>query len=346
MHPVGYFLEKALACLDKRILELHAYANQHGGDELTERLRCCFTGWHYVAAYSDEQLAARIRDDRIDILIDLAGHTAASRLPVFALKPALLLVSWLGYCHTTGLKAMDYILADPVTLPPGEESLYTEKPLRLPDSYLCYTPPEHAPEVAPLPALSVGNITFVSFNNPSKINAAVIDCWGRILAAVPDSVLLLKFRNYFAAPQEREVFRGQFSANGVDAERIRFSDDSDHQGVFDAYRQADIALDTFPYNGVTTTCEALWMGVPTLTLSSSSGIFSHNGEMIMRSVGLPEWVTTSAEEYVTRAIEMASDLERLSALRLRLRQMLRDSCLCDAPRFARHLENALLAIAG
>ena len=340
-HPVGYFLEAVLQNLDQKSFALYAYANQFAFDGLSERIRPYFEDWLEVKGMSDESLAARIRADGIDILIDLAGHTADNRLLVFARKPAPLQVTWLGYPNTTGLHAIDYILADPITIPQDEERYYTEKIWRLPDSSICFTPPDAYLEVKPLPVLKNGYITFGCFNNPVKLNDEVIACWAKILRAMPGSVLLLKNKQRYDCAAMRDFFRQRFMKCGIEPALLRFEGVSSRFDLIESYQRIDIALDPFPYTGTTTTCEAAWMGVPTLTMKMMRGIYSYNGELIMRSVGLADWVAASVEEYIERALSLSRDILGLAQQRSVLRNQLLSSPLCDAPRFAGSLGSTL-----
>ncbi len=339
-HPVGYFLETVLQHVNQEYIALFAYVNQSKYDALSERIRPYFEEWTAVKDMPDEEMVSRIRSDGIDILIDLAGHTSDNRLLVFARKPAPVQVTWLGYPNTTGLHAIDYILADPITAPPGEEKFYTERIWRLPESYICFTPPDNVVTVSSLPALENGYVTFGSFNNPVKINDTVISCWAEILRRIPDSVLLFK-NGHLASETICESLRKLFLTFGIEPERLFFEGVSSRDELLASYRRVDIALDPFPYSGTTTTCEGTWMGVPTLTLKMSRGIYSHSGELIMRSVGLPEWVAESIEEYIGKALEFAKDLHGIALIRAELRRQLLTSPLCNAPRFANNLESAL-----
>lgn len=340
-HPVGYFLEAVLQNFDQKSFALYAYANQFTFDGLSERIRPHFEEWLAVKGLSDESLASRIRSDGIDILIDLAGHTADNRLLTFAGKPAPLQVTWLGYPNTTGLHAIDYILADPITIPAEEEMYYTEKPWRLPDTSLCFTPPDADLDVSPLPVLKNGYITFGCFNNPVKLNDEVIDCWAQILHAMPDAVLLLKNKQRYGCAAMRDSFRQRFMKCGIDPARLCFEGVSSRFDLIESYQRVDIALDPFPYTGTTTTCEAAWMGVPTLTMKMMRGIYSYNGELIMTSVGLADWVAASVGEYIERALSLSRDIPGLAQLRSALRNQLLSSPLCDASRFSDSLGSAL-----
>lgn len=342
-HPVGYFLETILQHINCESVELVAYANQSGLDALSERIRPCFETWISVKSLSDEKLASRIRDDGIDILVDLAGHTSDNRLVMFAYKPAPVQITWLGYPNTTGLHAIDYILADPITIPTAEEMFYTEKVWRLPESYACFTPPDTELEISQLPAQKNGYITFGCFNNPAKLNDTVVACWAEILKKVQNSVLLLKYKA-FDYEKLREDFRQRFNNCGIDPERILFQGYSARNDYLAAYRNIDVALDSFPFPGFTTTCEALWMGVPTMSLMMPRGIVGHNGELIMRVTGLDEFVAESVDEYIDKAAGLVKDLERLALIRSESRGRLLRSPLCDPLQFARNLESALRGI--
>ena len=338
-HPVGYFLEAVMRHLDRDSFSYTAYANQPLCDGLSERIRPCFDAWIPVLNLTDDQLASRIRDDGITILVDLSGHTKNNRLEVFARKPAPVQVTWLGYANTTGLQTIDYILADPVTLPPAEEPFYTEKVWRLPETYLCFTPPDATVALSPPPVTANGYVTFGCFHNPKKVNDRVIACWAGVLRAVPRSLLLFK-QMLFDDPTERESLCRRFERFGIPPERLRFEGRSSRDDYLAAYGRIDCALDPFPFPGATTTCEALWMGVPTLTLRLPRGMYGHNGELIMKSVRLADWVAESEHDYVARVVRLTSDIEGLQELRLTLRRTLLESPLCDAPRFAANLEDA------
>jgi protein O-GlcNAc transferase len=341
-HPVGHFVDGVLAALASNTagsLEVIVYSCDFRADALTERIKACCCGWHSAVGLSDEKLAQRIRDDGIDILIDLSGHTAPNRLPMFAWKPAPVQASWLGYFATTGVAAMDYLIADPWTVPEAEETHFTETIQRLPETYLCFTPPDMDIEVSPLPALENGRITFGCFNNLSKINDTVVALWATVLHAVPQSRLFLKTKQLSEATVRQSVLE-RFAVHGIVADRLILEGAAPRAELLAAYRRVDIALDPFPYPGGTTSIEALWMGVPILTLMGDR-FLSHIGESILHNAGLPEWIATDAHDYVARAISHAGDLQRMAALRQGLRQQVLASPIFDAPRFARHFEAAL-----
>ncbi|MCC7063962.1 MAG: tetratricopeptide repeat protein [Planctomycetes bacterium] len=341
-HPVGYFLESVLAALASQAegqLEFFAYAQRTYADTVSEALQKCCRGWCSTATLEDAALAQKIRDDRIDVLIDLAGHTADNRLPVFAFRPAPVQVTWLGYFATTGVAAIDHLLADAWSLPPSEEGAFTEHIWRMPETRLCFTPPPLAVAVAALPALATGQVTFGCFNNLTKMNDGVVLLWSRVLAAVPGSRLFLKAPQ-LGEPTVRRSVLERFGAHGIGAERLILEAAESRAGYLAAYNRVDIALDPVPFPGGTTSAESLWMGVPVLTLAGERFV-SRQGVSLLQNVGLPEWIAADGEEYVARAVSHAADLPRLAALREGLRQKLLASPFCDAPRFARHFAAAL-----
>ncbi len=338
-HPVGYFLENVLAALTGSRLKFFAYANFSGGDELSERLRATCHRWREVAQMSDARLAEKIAEDRIDILIDLAGHTAANRLPLFAWKPAPVQVTWLGYFATSGVAAIDYLLADPWTLPVSEEAGYTEKIRRLPETRMCFSAPDEDIPVAPLPALANGHVTFGCFNNLAKMTPAVVALWARILKAAPDSRLFLK-SHQLDDPQERRATRQRYAAHGIASERLILEGQSSRAEYLAAYQRVDIALDPFPYAGATVSAESLWMGAPVLTLAGRR-LVSRQSVGLLQNAGLPEWIAGDPDDYLAKAIRHSTDLPRLAALRSSLRQQVLTSPIFDAARFARHFEEAL-----
>ena len=341
-HPVGFFFEgilKALAANNASRMELIAYTNFPHSDKLTERIKTSFQGWHSVVGVSDENLARRIREDGIDILIDLSGHTAHNRLPMFAWKPAPVQVSWLGYFATTGVAAIDYLIADPWSLPASEESQFVEKIWRLPESRFSFTPPDANVEVSPLPSLENGYITFACFNNLSKINDAVVALWARVLHAVPESRLFLKSLQLDDATVRRGVL-ARFAAHGINEGRMHLEGFTARAEYLRTYHKVDIALDPFPYTGGATSAESLWMGVPVLTLSGERFI-ARQGVGLLMNAGLPDWIAVDADDYVARAVNHTKDLQRLATLRRQLRQQVLHSPVFDAPRFVRHFEAAL-----
>lgn len=341
-HPVGYFIESVLAALATNAasrVEITAYYSYRGDDHLTERLKALCHRWHSVARLSDEHLAHRIRDDGVDILIDLSGHSARNRLTMFAWKPAPIQVSWLGYFATTGVEAIDYLIADPWTLPNTEEVYFTEKIWRLPETRLCFTPPGINADVSLLPAHTNGYITFGCFNTLSKMNDAVVALWARVLNAIPSSRLLLKAKQ-LSEPSGRQGVLRRFAAHGVDSNRLILEGHETREKYLEAYQRVDISLDTFPFPGGTTTVEGLWMGVPVLTLAGER-FLARQGVGLLMNAGLPEWVANDTDDYVARAVVHASDTPELANIRRGLRQQVMASPLFDSPQFARHFEAAL-----
>jgi predicted O-linked N-acetylglucosamine transferase (SPINDLY family) len=306
---------------------------------MTERLKPLFRRWTRVIGLRDAALAARIHEDAIDILIDLAGHTADNRLSVFARKSAPVQVAWLGYFATTGVQGMDYLLADPQVSPVDEASHFSETVWRLPEIYYCFTPPNVQLPVALLPAASNGHVTFGCFNKLTKMNDEVVQVWSRVLHALPAAKLMLKSKGLGDAAQRISVLQ-RYARHGIAPERLILEGASPRVEYLAAYRQVDIALDPFPYPGGTTTVEGLWMGVPALTLKGDRFI-GHQGETIMTNAGLGEWIAQDMDDYVAKAITFGGDLAALADLRGRLRGQLLASPVCDAPRFARNFETAL-----
>ncbi len=339
-HSVARFLQPVLASHDHESLEITCYSDVTKPDAITRQLRGLCNHWRETASLSDEQLAGLVTRDKIDILVDLAGHTAHNRLLVFAHKPAPLQVSWLGYPNTTGLASIDFRLTDARADPPGEtDALHTESLLRLPRSFICYGPPQDAPEPTTPPSQSAGHITFGSFNNLAKTTPELIETWSRILSAVPGSRLLLKSRAT-ADPATRQRLLALFSAADVNVERIGFlNPEPSHFEHLAAYRQIDIALDTFPYHGTTTTCEALWMGIPVITRAGPVHA-ARVGVSLLAQVGLDQLVATGEKEYIRTAARLAGDRELLATLHHTLRGTMRRSSLCDAAGFTAELEQA------
>ncbi len=341
-HPVGFFLQNLLEHLQGGRLQLFAYANDGDHDELSERLKNCCAGWRVVPALSDRQLATCIRDDGIDILIDLSGHTDKSRLPVFAWKPARVQVTWLGYCASTGINDIDYVLGDRIVTPLVDAPAFVERIWQMPDNYFCFTPLDTQLPVAPLPALANGFVTFGCFNKLSKVSDTVIATWARLLHALPDARLLLKTAVLADAVTRQETLQ-RFARHGIDANRLLFEGSSSYENYLGAYARIDIALDPFPYPGATTTLEGLWMGVPCVTMQGRR-FLARNGETIAFHAGLQDFIASGPDDYVARALAIASDLPALAVLRAGLREQMRASPLFDGRRFARHFEQAMFDI--
>jgi protein O-GlcNAc transferase len=334
-HPVGWFLVRVIEAL--RALDCHTvcYSDRVLADDLTVRFQQAAGTWRPVQGLSHQSLADQIRADRIDVLFDLAGHTSSTRLLVFARRPAPIQVTWLGYVGTTGLAAMDYLVADRWQVPAAAEPHYRETVLRLPDGYACYAPPAYAPPVGPLPALRAGHITFGSFNMPAKITAPAFQLWMQILRRLPQARLVLK---YHAMDDPAVVRRlaALIRAAQVDPARVELAGGAPHAELLDAYNRIDLALDPAPYGGGLTTCEALWMGVPVITCPGETFAGRH-ALSHLSAAGLTETIARDADHYVDLAIALANDLPRLAALREALRSRLAASPLCDGPRLAANL---------
>jgi protein O-GlcNAc transferase len=273
------------------------------------------------------------------VLLDLSGHTAKNRLPMFAWKPAPVQVSWLGYFASTGVAEMDYVIGDAHIAPARDECHFSESICRLPDSYLCFTPPNVAVEPGPLPALGNTQVTFGCFNKLTKMNNAVVALWARVLLAVPHSRLFLKTTQLKDAAI-CEVTRQEFAAHGIATDRLILEGSSPRAELLAAYQRVDIALDPFPYPGGTTSVEALWMGVPVLT-KRGDRFLSHMGESILHNAGLADWIADDDDDYVAKAVAHTADLSRLAALRAGLRQQVLASPLFEAKQFARNFEAAM-----
>jgi predicted O-linked N-acetylglucosamine transferase (SPINDLY family) len=338
-HPVGYFLENLLKHLDREAFELIAYPTARQEDELTTRIKPYFSSWTPLYGLSDEAAAKLIHADGLHILIDLSGHTRHNRLPLFAWKPAPVQASWLGYFATTGVTEIDYLIADPWTLPETEERYFTEKIWRLPETRLCFSPPDIEVAVSPLPAQANGHLTFGCFNTLAKVNDEVVALWSRVLKEIPDSRMYLKAKQLGEDSARRRIAE-RFAAHGIPAERLILEGPEAREQYLAAYRRVDIVLDTFPFPGGTTSVEALWMGVPVLTLSGRSFLF-RQGVGLLANAGLREWIADDADDYVRRAAAHAADLEALARLREGLRTQVVASPVMDGQRFARHFGEAL-----
>ena len=333
-HPVGYFLEGLLAALPKDRVQVVALSTRVQRDALSERLASHCTGWHVIGGMHPQAAAALIREQAIDVLVDLAGHTAGHMLEVFAQRAAPTQLSWLGYFASTGLSAMDAVLADALCVPEGEErACFTERVVRLPHTRLSFTPPQDAPDVAPLPALSRGHLTLGTFQPLTKLNDAVLGHWATLMRALPTARLRLQNRGLGDAPT-REAFVQRAQAAGLDAQRLELHGAMPRQAYLQAHAEVDFIVDSHPFPGGTTTCEALWMGVPTLTWRGHS-MLSRQGECMMTVAGLPDWVAQDASDWVARGALKAQDLAALSQLRERLRQQVRDTALFNPTLFAR-----------
>ena len=340
-HSVASFIGPVLQHHDRSRFEVFCYSDLPVPDETTRRLMGDVEVWRDIAEMSDAETARLIREDRIDILIDLAGHTGNNRLGIFAAKPAPVQMTWLGYPNTTGLSTIDYRITDGIADPAGEEVYYSEALLHLDGCFLCYQPDPNTPDVAPLPASVNGHVTFGSFNNFSKINPGVLQLWSEVLKQVPGSRLLIKCPA-LTDDTVRERVSAALQALGIGTERVDLLGHTrTRQEHLALYARVDIAVDTFPYNGTTTTCEALWMGVPVLSLAGQRHA-GRVGASLLRAAGLADWLAESPEAFVAIARRRASDIGALATLRASLRQQVEASPLCDAESFTHRLETALL----
>ena len=325
-HAVAKFIEPVIAHHDHERFLVHCYHNASASDAVTERIRKHAKVWRDVVDLSDDSLAAQIRADGIDILVDLAGHTRGGRLLCFARKPAPLQLTYLGYGNTSGLHATDFRISDAVADPPGvAERFHSEKLLRLPRAQWCFQPDADALPAGPLPALSRGHITFGSFNKPCKINHAVIGAWSRVLLGVPGSRLLIIG---IPGKSTKSRFEADFAEHGVDPSRLSLLAPVSDAEFWRLRHEIDIALDPFPYNGVTSTCEALYAGTPMATLAGTCGQ-SRTAASILSSVGLGDLVAGTEEEYLEINLRLARDLDSLSRLRSTLRGRMQESPLME-----------------
>jgi hypothetical protein len=367
-HSVSYFIEAPLTYADPRRTHVTCYSNVARKDKKTQHLQNLAHAWHAVHDQTAKQVAAQIRRDRIDILVELTGHTAGNRLDVLALKPSPIQVTWIGYPNTSGLKSIDYRFTDEIVDPIDTQQQYSEELIRLKGPFLCYTPPSEAPPVAPTPAASKGYITFGSFNNLAKINDSVLRAWCRILLAVPNSRMLIKCKP-FASPTVCAKIWKRFGEFGVESDRVDLVSllptTSEH---LDSYSNVDISVDTFPYAGTTTTCEALYCGVPVVTFQRvACPNHAHNvgASLLSRIEGMTKLIATSEDEvswqhesttafvdrartltvwllsfvlqYVSIAVALAHDLPHLQHLRASLRPAMLASSLCDGRTFVENL---------
>lgn len=342
-HSVAFFFEPLLGAFDGRAVEVFCYAQVPQPDRVTERIAASADGWRPIVGLTDDEAAALVRNDRIDLLVDLAGHTAGNRLGIFARHAAPVQLTWLGYPNTSGLRAIDYRITDAVADPEGEaDCLHTESLQRLKGGFLCYRPD---PEVEGAPidtAPRAGAPTYGSFNNLSKVTPEVVSLWARLLLAVPEARLLLKSRQ-LADEATGDRYRALFAGHGIAPERVELLATvpslADHLAL---YGRVDVALDPFPYNGTTTTCEALWMGVPVVTLRGDRHA-ARVGTSLLTTLGLEALIANSPAEYVERAGSLIQDAGRLGAFRASLRDLMRRSSLCDAAGHARAMEKAFRA---
>ncbi len=335
-HPIGYFIEAVLTQHNKSTFDVTCYSNSIKFDDLTKQIKKAVNYWRNIHALTDDDVAEMIMEDKIDILVDLSGYTNKNRLPIFARRNAPVQVTWLGYFATTGLKNMDYILADKYVLPEGEERYFTETVRRLPDSYLCFVPPSCKISVEDPPSLKSGQITFGCFNNFSKLNPEVFKLWSEIMHDVPGSRLFLKYRQYSDDVIKQKVYQ-EFFRHGIKNDRIIMEGSSPREELLKQYNQVDIALDPFLFGGGTTTAESVWMGVPVVTLRGNRWV-GRVSESILSTMGHQELIANSSEDYKKIAVSLSSDSEKILEYKNNLRKTLLSSPLCNGKRFARNLE--------
>ncbi len=350
-HPVSQFLEAILRHHDPAAFEVFLYSTFPSPDATTQRFQAMPVTWRDLSRHDDRQAVAMIGEDRIDLLIDLSGHTGGGRMGIFARRPAPIQATYLGYSHSTGLAAMDYAIVDGEVAPPGSEALYSERLLRLSPSLFCFTAPAAAPPVSdrPVDGQPAGGqpgggqpgdrpIVFASYNNGAKLSPSTIDLWIRLLATVPQARLRFKAA-IFADDYEVARFTALFAGGGVDANRLDFAPLSPRpEQMLAEFALVDIALDPIPYNGATTTCLALWMGVPVVSLAGE-GYSSRMGASLLKALCRPGWVATTPEEYIAIATRLASDRASLRRHRSGLRQQMQASPLMDGVGFTRKLES-------
>jgi len=333
-HALSYFFEPILKNHDKSHVEIYCYSDVHEPDDTTVRLKTVADEWCSTLEMSDREVAQKIYNDKIDILIDLAGHTAKNRLTIFSYNPAPVQITYLGYCNTSGLKSMDYWITDTVLHPEDTVELAVENIIRLQRCWTCYQPPVDSPEVKP-DTLANKSITFGSFNNVSKLGNMVIECWSRLLKEVENSRLILKARQ-LDDPFIKDRISAQFTQNGIKSEQLILLPST--PSYMEDYNKIDIALDTFPRTGGVTTADALWMGVPVITLAGQRYI-ERQGASILKAIGLDDLITSTPEEYVSKVKELAKNHTQRNELKTSLRERISKSPLCDGRDLAQALED-------
>lgn len=336
-HPVGIFIEPLFQYYDKDSFHFSAYYNSRTVDESTLRLKVMVDDWSDVAGWTDERLRTKILEDQIDILVDLSGQTAKHRLKMFAMRAAPIQLTWIGYPHSTGLSAMDYLIADTVVCPPENDHLSSESVIRLAKHCVfCFPPTDTFGEVDDDKPAARQQPVFGSFNNLTKVNELTLSLWVDVMKAVPDAKLKLKTPS-FTDPKCRGEFRDYFVNAGLSVDRLIFTGPSSLEDMMHEYAEVDIALDTLPYNGGTTTFQALWMGVPVIALAGEN-FCGRMGTSIMHHLGMQEWVAENREGYIETAVRMVSDREKLLKTKSQLRDRMKASPLCDVEGFAEELD--------
>jgi len=341
-HTRMRFMEPVFASHNRDSFEVFCYSDVVHPDATTERIRRRASVWRETAHLAHEQFAHLIREDRIDILVELTGHMGANRLPVFACKPAPVQIAYPGYPATTGLSSVDYLITDALRDPSGSERFYAENLLYLEPTSQCYWPREeghNGPEIGPVPSLGAGHVTFGSLNKPIKVNTSVIAAWSKILSAAPKSQLLLLATELDRDGHPQSLLPGRFAEQGIDPARVLLIPTSSRANYLKAYGQIDIALDPWPYNGHTTTLDALWMGVPVVALDGTTHV-ARESSCVLKLLGLDDYVARDVDHYVSIAVTKAADMSALIELRSTVRERMRRSCLCDASGLTRRVEEA------
>lgn len=338
-HPVAYFFEPLLEKHDKNKYEIYCYHTKPTEDSVTKRIMEQATFWRNVSSLSDSNLVSTILNDNLDILVDLSGHTGKNRLLALAHRCAPIQMTWLGYPNTTGLKTIDYRIVDQWTDPEGQvDELMTEKAIRLLGGFLCYRGDNSIRSIKEPPFKKNGYITFGSFNNTTKVNDNVIETWAKILSQVADAIILIKCP-LLKSNELRLSIQERFKRNGIPSSRVKLLDAVENfENHMKLYGEVDIALDPFPYNGTTTTCDALWMGTPVLSYSGDHHS-ARVGESILNQVGKPELIASDIANYVHKAVTLAHNPKRLADLREDLGTSVRDSELCNAVKFVKEVES-------
>ncbi|MGD0390961.1 MAG: hypothetical protein ABSC42_18605, partial [Tepidisphaeraceae bacterium] len=335
-HCQSFFTIPLLSNHDRKAFEIFCYADLRRPDAVTQRIRGYAQVWRSILGTTDEEAARKIREDRIDILVDLTMHMAKNRMLLFARKPAPVQAAWLAYPGTTGLSAMDYRLTDPYLNPPGlNDHFYSETSIRLPDSFWCYDPHATEPAVTSLPAQTNGYVTFGCLNNFCKVNEPVLQLWAQVLKTIPRS----RFMLLCPEGSHRQALLDLLQREGISPDRIELVAGRPRFQYLEFYHRIDVGLDSFPYNGHTTSLDSFWMGVPVVTLVGQT-VVGRAGLSQLTNLGLPEFIAQTPERYVQIATDLAGDLRQLAELRRTLRARMQASPLMDAPRFARNIEAA------
>ncbi|MBF0452304.1 MAG: tetratricopeptide repeat protein [Candidatus Magnetomorum sp.] len=342
-NSIAYFIEPVLKNHNLHAFDIYCYSDVNQPDAITQRLKNYASEWVDTVQMTNDQMAEKIFYDRVDILVDLSGHFSGNRLPVFAQQPAKVQITYLGYPNTTGLSTIQYRLTDDISDPESHDPFYSEQLIRMPEGFLCYLPQEKSPEVSRLPAEKNDYVTLGSFNNLAKVNEMVISVWSEILCNLPEVKLLLKARP-LSSDETQEYIINKFVAHGVHPDQIKCMGFLDSiESHLEIYHQVDLALDPFPYNGTTTTCDALWMGVPVITRCGEYHA-GRVGASILSHIGLNDFIANSTENYIAKTIHVCRNISLLKNVRKNLRHMFQSSPLMDAKRFTQKIEQTYLQL--